>query len=347
MSRKIVRAFSALLPLLMLCGCGTVDLTMGNDTDSSDISSDAQSTTQQTTVMQTPLPEESSEPVVYGDDFVECDAAICYDLTAEEIIYSKNAEERVYPASLTKLITALTAINYTSPEYIYTVGSEVGLIEPDSSMAWIAWGETYQRDAILTAMLTPSGNDAAYCIAVNVARKIYGEDISDTEAVEYFAVLMNDYAKKLGVTNSNFVVPDGYHNDNHYTTPMDMLKISIEAAKSDTMTAITSQPLAVVYDEQGYTHSWKNGNILLEDTTVPYNVYGLKIGFTDEAGFCFAGYAEYNGKEIITLTFNCNLEYRFADTKKLTDLGFGLYDEDIDYYEEKSAEETEEETEEE
>lgn len=104
----------------------------------------------------------------------------------------------MFPASTTKILTALTAIEYTAPEYEYYVGSELGLVAQDSSMSWIAEGSSLCRNEILTAMLAPSGNDAAYTIAVNVARKLYGDDISDNDAVAYFAVLMNDYAKKLG-----------------------------------------------------------------------------------------------------------------------------------------------------
>lgn len=324
-------------------GCGSVDLTMDGRSSNAQgsaqtavsvvkpVQTTAETTTAvtTTTVATTAVPE--PEPV-YGDDFVGSRAAICYDLTEEKIIYSKNADELVYPASTTKLLTALTAIEYTSPEYIYYVGSELELVAKDSSMSWISQGSSLCRNAILTAMLAPSGNDAAYTIAVNVARKVYGSDISDREAVDYFAVLMNDYAKKLGAENTHFTVPDGYHDDNHYTTASDMLKFAIAATKSSTICDITCQPLAIVYDEEGGVHSWDNGNKLLTDTTIPYEVYGFKTGFTDEAGFCFIGYAGMDGKKIITLTYGGDVEYRFADTKKLMDLGFDMYDENYDYY---------------
>ena len=122
-----------------------------------------------------------------------------------------------------------------------------------------------------------------------------------------------------------------------YTDPgdgvtSDMLKLAIAATQSSTICDITCQPLAIVYDEEGGVHSWDNGNILLTDTTIPYEVYGFKTGFTDEAGFCFIGYAGMNDKKIITLTYGCEVENRFADTKKLMDLGFDIYDENHDYY---------------
>ena len=145
-------------------------------------------------------------------------------------------------------------------------------------------------------------------------------------------VLLFDYAKKLGAENTHFTVPDGYHDNDHYTTASDMLKLAIAATQSSTICDITCQPLAIVYDEEGGVHSWDNGNILLTDTTIPYEVYGFKTGFTDEAGFCFIGYAGMNDKKIITLTYGCEVENRFADTKKLMDLGFDIYDENHDYY---------------
>lgn len=313
--------------VLLFCACGKVDLTMSREEPSTTVTTTAPATT---------VPPETSAPPpedpLPDDDFVKSKAAICYNLTTGEIIYEKNAEEKIYPASLTKLLTALTAIDYTAPEYVYYVGSEIGLVEPDSSMAWLVEGTYINRNGILTAMLAPSGNDAAYVIAANVARKLYGADLSDKEAADYFGVLMNDYAKRLGAENSNFTVPDGYHNDNHYTTARDMLQICIAAAESETLCSITSDPEPIVYDEYGNYMSWKNGNKLLRDETLSYAAYGLKTGFTDEAGFCFAGLAEKDGTKIITLTFDNPIPATYGDTKKLFDYGFGVYDEDFDYY---------------
>lgn len=325
-SAKIRISAFALSSVLLLSACGKIDLTM----------SEAESSAPVTTAPVTTNPPETTAPPVeepaIDDNFVKCKAAICYDITNEKIIYEKNADDKIYPASLTKLLTALTAINYTSSDYIYYVGSEIELVEPDSSMAWLYEGTYIDREGILTAMLAPSGNDAAYVIAVNVARKVYGENLSDTEAAEYFGVLMTDYAKYIGAENSNFVVPDGYHNDDHYTTARDMLKIAIASAGSETICNITKEPEPLVYDEHGNWLSWTNGNKLLEDDTIPYNVYGLKTGFTDEAGFCFIGLAEMGGTKILTLTFDNYVPNRYADTKKLFDLGFDIYDSDYDYY---------------
>lgn len=336
-----IRCISAITAVCLITGCGKADLTMNNSAGgNSDETTNVVSSEQPVTSAESSAAESnissiaessSDEPVVYGSDFVGCKAAICYDLTESEIIYSKNPDMTIYPASTTKILTALTAIEFSSADYEYYIGDELDLVAEDSSMSWITYGTTMRRNEILTAMLTPSGNDAAYSIAANIGRKIYGEDLSTREAVDYFCVLMTDYGKKLGAASTSFTVPDGYHSDTHYTTASDMLLFAIAAANSPTICGITSQPLAVVYDEQGGVHSWNNGNILLEDTSLPYSVYGLKTGYTDEAGFCFIGLAEMDGKKIITLTFDCELEYRFADTRKLMDLGFGLYDPDYDY----------------
>ncbi len=333
------------LSALLLCGCGKVNLTMTPQVNIHDSSSLTESGTSSTAESNTDFSADSSLPdlseskpvcstateeIVLDDSFVQCDAAICYNFTKDEIIYEKNADKKIYPASTTKLLTALTAIEYTAPEYTYYVGSEIGLVQPDSSMSWLPEGTYINRNEILTAMLAPSGNDAAYVIAVNVARKIYGDALTDEDAADYFAVLMTDYAKKLGCENTSFTVPDGYHDDNHYTTARDMLTVAKAAAQSKTICDITRQPLPVVYDNYGNTYSWNNGNKLLEDEEIPYNCYGLKTGFTDEAGFCFIGLAEMDGDTIITLTFNC--EKGYADTRKLMDLGFDIYDPEYDYY---------------
>ncbi len=339
MKRRIA---AAALFALLLTGCGKIDLTLDGGKPKEQYTTAETAETEAVQVIkteQTSLPE--PEPV-YGDDFVDCTAAICYDLSEKAIVYSKNEDKIIYPASLTKLLTALTAIKYTEKTDIYTVGTEIELIEPDSSVAWISEGEQYERNDLLTAMLAPSGNDAAYSVAVNVARKRYGSDISDSDAVRLFADLMNDYAAELGCENTNFTVPDGYHDEEHVTTCADMLKISIAAAECKDIVDITSQPLAVVYDLDGYTHSWNNGNLLLEDPYTDYTTVGLKTGYTDEAGFCFIGLAELDGKRILTLAFGCGVEYRYEDTLKLMDLGFGLYDERKDYRDRLEPADTEE-----
>lgn len=117
--KVILSGVTAAVIIAASAGCGTVDLTMGkNNKNSSDNSvveviMPAQTTTTVTTTAVTtevPLPVKS-----YGDDFVRCNAAICYDLTDGKVIYSKNAGKKVFPASTTKILTALTAIEYTGP----------------------------------------------------------------------------------------------------------------------------------------------------------------------------------------------------------------------------------------
>lgn len=344
--QRFFRIIALVLSALMLCGCGKVDLSMqtlnqGEESEnnvskgSSDGSISASETTDASSHVETLFPESSQPESIYpltDKSFVGCNAAICYNIGEDVIYYEKNADRIIYPASTTKLMTALTALRYSNEDTVFYVGSELSMVAQDSSRAWIAEGESYDRYAILAALLAPSGNDAAYTIAVNIGRDEGGADLSDTEAVDYFCSLMTKYAKELGCENTNFTVPDGYHSDSHYTTCRDMMKISAAAAQSSVIKDITSKPLIIVEDLDGYTHSWDNGNILLEDYTNPYTVFGLKTGYTDEAGFCFVGAAELDGDIVVTLTFDCDLEYRYSDTMKLMDLGFGLYDENKDYY---------------
>lgn len=342
--RKTLRITALALSAIMLCGCGRVDLTMhtmkpvstdnseGNVPDSPDVpQSEATPVTTPVTTPEATTAPESSYPVT-DKSFVKCNAAICYNVGEDKIYYEKNPDRIIYPASTTKLLTALTALRYSDENTVFYVGTELSFVAQDSSRAWITEGERYDRYAITAALLAPSGNDAAYTIAVNIGRKEGGSNLSDAEAVAYFCKLMTAYAKELGCENTNFTVPDGYHEDSHYTTCRDMMKIAVEAAKNSVIRDITSQPLMIVEDLDGYVHSWDNGNILLEDYEHPYTVFGLKTGYTDEAGFCFIGAAEIDGEIVVTLTFNCDLEYRYDDTKKLFDLGFGLLDENKDYY---------------
>ena len=153
--KVILSGVTAAVIIAASAGCGTVDLTMGkNNKNSSDNS-----------VVEVIMPAQTTTTVTT--------TAVTTEVPLP-VIYSKNAGKKVFPASTTKILTALTAIEYTAPEYEYYVGSELGLVAQDSSMSWIAEGSSLCRNEILTAMLAPSGNDAAYTIAVNVARKLYG-----------------------------------------------------------------------------------------------------------------------------------------------------------------------------
>ena len=168
-------------------------------------------------------------------------------------------------------------------------------------------------------MLLPSGNDAANAAAVKLAGSIPA-----------FAELMNERAQQLGLSHTYFVTPSGLEGEGHGSSAYDMAILAREALKNETFREIcSSETKKLEFGNPPYERWLKNTNKLL---TMCDGVYGVKTGFTDEAGFCFIGYAGMNGKKILTLVYGGEVENRYADTKKLMDLGFDIYDENHDYY---------------
>lgn len=246
---------------------------------------------------------------------------ILYDATHDTVLFEQNADQQAYPASTTKLLTAIVASQYGDPAATYTIGSEQALVVWDASRAYLEEGKAYPLPAMLDALLLPSGADSAYCLAVNVAR--YHEknpSLDDEKAVEAFVGYMNTEAQKLGCTGSHFVTPDGYHDENHYCTARDMLKISKKAMEFPEIYTSASSAKSSFGD-------WENGNALIIPDSGFYYEYatGLKTGTTPEAGFCLAASAERNGVRLIAVLFlSDNPDTRFLDAKTLFEQGFDL-----------------------
>ena len=225
------------------------------------------------------------------------------------IIFQKNTNQRCYPASLTKLLTVSTAARYVDEDYLFTVGDELDLIMPGSTLAYLNKGDILSFRALTDALLLPSGNDAAYVMAVGVGRKYAGDNsLSAASALEVFMSLMNKTADDLGCTGSSFITPDGYHNDSHYTTATDMLKIAIYASGLDIVRNSVKQSTARHVFYSGRDVTWVNTNLLLNSgSSYYYNAaIGMKTGTTDEAGRCLIAIAQKNGKEVIAVLMNAS-----------------------------------------
>lgn len=278
---------------------------------------------QQTTQTTKPRP---TLPKAFVDKNTYSPYVVLYDMDADEILYSKGADKKCYPASLTKLMTALVALDYTKPEDVFTLGSEVNMISPGSSRAYLTVGTKLTMEHLLQALLLPSGNDAAYAIAVQVGRVIQNDPNLDRyAAVSVFLKKMNAKAKELGCKKTNFANPDGYHDNDHYTTAKDMLYIAREAIQNSTIKTIVSTPTVTVRFLSGQSATWQNSNLLLKpDNTYTYEgAFGLKTGTTDEAGKCLAACATQDGHTSIAIVMGAQEENgRWDDARGLLDLSF-------------------------
>lgn len=257
-----------------------------------------------------------------------------YDTEKDEITYTKNADKKCYPASTTKLLTAIVASRIMDEDDVITVGDELDLVDPESSVANLIKGEKLTFKQLMLALLLPSGNDAAYTMAVSSARKYTGNDnLPVDEAVKVFTDLMNTAAEELGATNSHFVNPDGWHNDNHYTTAKDLIKIanfarSIDIIKTTMSTYDTLETLV-----SGEEHYWANSNKLINEGEPCYSPYadGMKTGFTDEAGTSIvASFTKDNVTQIAVVMNGSDVYSKYDDALKLAKVGFKQHN--IDFY---------------
>ena len=231
----------------------------------------------------------------------ECCGAL--DLTfSGEFCCMTRGGKRVAPASLTKLLTALTALDLCAPDEPLTVGTEQALVHPNSSLSLIREGHVLTLYDLLSAMLLVSGNDAAYALAANLGRRLGGESLSDEAAIKAFVDKMNEKAVALGLEDSHFTTPDGWDDENQYTIVRDLLRIGAAAWENETIREIVGRHEYFCTFVSGETITWTNSNAFLDPDSPYYdpNVKGLKTGTTDKAGKCLLAVFEKNGRTILT-----------------------------------------------
>ena len=285
-----------------------------------------------------PAPTEPPKPTInisLPKEFVDNNTAseyiVLYDVTSDKIVYSKNADARCYPASTTKILTALVTIKHANADTVFTVGEEITLIDPQSSVAYLRQGHRLDLQTMLEAIMLPSGNDAAYTAAANVGRIIANDQSLDTRtAISRFCEEMNAVAKSLGTKNSHFANPDGIHDDNHYTTAADLALIAKAALNEPLLAKVVGEAKVVrsfLSGESGVT--WFNTNELLstESRFLFEDATGMKTGHTDQAGYCLAASAERDGVKLIAILMNASSkDGRFEDAKGLFTVAYDSID---------------------
>ena len=225
-----------------------------------------------------------------------------------ELLYGDRIHDRIKPASLTKLLTASVALQYIEPDTVVTVGTELSLVKPNSSLCYIRKGEQLRFFDLLTGMLMASGNDAAYTVAVTTARIAYpGLEMDDATAVSYFTDMMNSLAAMLGMGSSHFVNPEGWEHADHYTTVADLITLADYAFSLPIIRQITGVHEKTVTFETGEVAEWTNTNRLLDPDSPFYcpDAFGIKTGTTSKAGCCIIGAFSRGGKTYISAVVGC------------------------------------------
>ena len=265
-------------------------------------------------------------------------AAILIEESTGTILYEKQADQKMYPASMTKVLTALVALDHFQPEELIKVGIEINEVSLDSSKAGHVVGETLTMKNAIRGLITPSGNDSANVIAAAVARRAENNDgLSFSQCETIFADLMNKKAEELGAKNSHFSNAHGYHADDHYTTAEDMVLISKAFMENKTLEEIANERSfsgngadnMFDTDESVKTqdYAWRSHNLLITDGEYNYGyASGIKTGFTDEAGDCVTAAANKDGTQLIAVIFNSEDPNRWLDAKNLFEYGFNNYE---------------------
>ena len=222
--------------------------------------------------------------------FSDAEHVLVYDLSGGSMLYcSTPAEDTLYPASITKLFSASVALCYLPPDRVVTAGWELGLMKPGSSSAGIALDSRMTVEALIAAMLLPSGNDAAYVLAAAAGRVAAGDDsLPARDAVAAFVDAMNRTAEDAGLVHSHFTGPDGYHDESHYSCPADIGKIARLALGNPVISRYVGMSEDTVRFESGESYTWHNTNRLLNPSSDLYcpDAVGLKTGYTSSAGYC-------------------------------------------------------------
>lgn len=229
---------------------------------------------------------------------VDAEAAAVFSIDDQMVIYSKNAYEQLYPASTTKVMTAILALKYGNLSDVVTVTDAAVITEAGASLANIKPGDQLTLEQLLYGLMLPSGNDAANAIAVHLAG-----------SVDAFADRMNEEAERIGATGTHFVNPSGLNDPDHYTTAYDLYLMFNEALTYPKFREVisTSSYTANYLDGTGasVSQTWMVSNKYIngeEETPAGLTVLGGKTGTTQAAGNCLvmASTAE-NGDEYISV----------------------------------------------
>lgn len=249
-------------------------------------------------------------PAIYAE------SGILVDLDTQEILYSKNIDKQLYPASITKVMTTLVAIESSSPEEPVTFSQHaLDSIEWDSSNIGCRLNETLTMEQCWYAMMLNSANE----VCCGVAEHISG-------SIEAFVEKMNQKAAELGCTNTHFSNPNGLPDETHYTTAHDMALIANAAYQNETFRQVFSTrqyeiPPTPQYTETRYLYN--HHKMIQPDTEYYYEgCLGGKTGYTETALNTLVTIASRNGKNLLCVTMRTQGRQVYTDTASLFDYGF-------------------------
>ena len=264
---------------------------------------------------------DSTHPELLDESMLIAKSAILIEATTGEVLFEKNADEIMYPASTTKILTCHIALEMSDLENdVVTISQEaINLVPPTYATIPVNVGEEVAMKDLIAATLVRSGNEGANAIAEYISGSVYG-----------FADLMNQTAQMLGCSSdTNFVNPSGAHDDMHYTTARDMAIIARAAMQNERFREIVSKNTYEMPATEGRSghplRTLVGGTYIIDPSNESYyypDATGVKTGFTNPAGYCYVGSAKRGGIELISVVFYTSRSGRWTDTKRLLEYGF-------------------------
>lgn len=259
----------------------------------------------------------SGSTFAYNDLTINSEACILIDIDSGKTLFEKEANKKLYPASTTKVMTGILAVENCNLQDEVTVSYwSINSVPPTYTMGHIKPGQVFTLEELLNITIISSANDAAYAIAeyiANLDNPNYLKDSSEEakksfdESIARFADMMNSKARELGCLNTNFVNPNGIHDENHYSTAYDLALIGRYAYSNSVLKSIASK---TTYDlpknsENNFT-KYKNTNTLMRDSSKYYYQYanGFKTGYTDAAGYCIIATAKKDDINLLAVILN-------------------------------------------
>lgn len=243
-------------------------------------------------------------------------SAIVMEMSTGTILYEKNSTEKLYPASITKIMTVMIALEHSDLNEIVTF-SNASIDNTEGSGIARDYGEQMTMEDCLYAIMLASANECAYAVAEHVAGDI-----------ESFAKLMNEKAAELGCVNTHFVNPHGLHDDNHYTCSYDMALIGQAAYANETFRIITGTKARMIpptnkhaeetplQNHNKLLHRYQSGNYVYKYCT------GGKTGYTTDSNSTLVTFAEKDGMKLVAVVMNTDRTSEWTDSIAMFNYGF-------------------------
>ena len=264
-----------------------------------------------------PIYFDESAPLALSEDDLYAKACIVMEATTGNVLFAHEADTQLYPASTTKIMTLLLALERGGLDQEITIPACAADVPKDSSLVPVYEGEQMPFLDLLYGLIIRSGNDAANAVAELCAG-----------SVDAFVARMNARAYELGMTGTHFVNPHGYHDPDHYTTARDLATLTRQGLTDPTFCQIVT---CLRYTLPATS---KRGELVIENA---YEIFkpdspfyiegaaGVKSGYTSRAGFCYVGAAQRNGQTLIAVILDAPTRNRaWTDLKRLFAYGFAF-----------------------